>query len=136
MRMYVCLPAVATAAMLSGVAQAATWPASVQGSWTLIADQHELVLTVASQASTIGCPQISGTILDDATQITDNMVGVYCPKSGRISFLRTTTSGQTFQNYSGNVSQVVRGHLHYIGGTFSENATPANVGEYGFYASR
>ncbi len=65
------------------------------------------------------------------------MIGFYCPNSGRISFLRTSESnGQTYQNYSGNLSEQVRGKLHWIGGTFSEDLTLSNIGEYRLFGAR
>lgn len=122
-------------AALSGSAHAGQlWPASVVGSWNTIADQSSLTVTVASQSSTGVCQQITGTILDNTTNITDNLLGYYCPGSGHFSFARTSTNGFTYQFYTGAVSD--NGSSVFMGGTFDEVATRKAVGEYSFIGAQ
>jgi hypothetical protein len=60
-------------------------------------------------------------------------VGFYCPTTGRFNFARNdATSGVTFQDYSGNVSD--NGSTLYMGGVFAQ--VVQLVGEYNFSASK
>jgi hypothetical protein len=108
------------------------WPASVVGTWDAIADQSPLTITISSQASSGRCRAISGTIVD-LVNGTSNLVGFYCPTTGRFNFARNDpTSGVTFQDYSGNVSD--NGSTLYMGGVFAQ--VVQLVGEYNFSASK
>jgi hypothetical protein len=124
--------AIAAGTFASQAAWAADlWPGSVLGTWNLVANQSALTVVVSSQASTGKCRQITGTVTDNTSGEVDSLLGYYCPTSGRLHFTRTTPSGQTFQDYSGNTSD--KGKTTYLGGTFSEVASPLNVGEYAFF---
>ena len=128
------------AAGLSGLltcpaAYANGWPASVVGSWTAQANGFPLVLRISNQAAGKGCVAISGTIADARGGQTNNIQGFYCPPSGRISFLRKNTSNNdTFQVYAANLS--VNGSTNYMGGTFAEENSASNLGEYNFQAQK
>jgi hypothetical protein len=131
---YLAFAAVAGVTLASGAAQATSpWPSNVVGSWSANANQNALTIKIASQASSGECRQIAGTISAPSQGTPDNLLGIYCPTSGHIAFTRTIAGAATaFQNYTANLSQKVK--TSYMGGVFAENATPANVGEYGFYA--
>jgi hypothetical protein len=112
------------------------WPSSVVGTWHAVADQSSLTITISSQAATGKCRQIAGTIVDNTGGgATSNLLGFYCPTSGRFHFVRNDAASRvTYQDYSGNVSD--NGRRLYMGGIFAEVFTPANVGEYSFLASK
>lgn len=120
----------ALAALGSSAQAGQKWPTSIVGSWNTVANQSSLAITVASQSPTGKCRQITGTILDETTNVTDNLLGYYCPNSGRFAFTRTSSNGATYQFYKGNLSDA--GTTLYLGGTFNEIATPTAVGEYAF----
>jgi len=133
---YLAFAAVAGVALASGAAQAKSpWPSNVVGTWSANANQTALTIKIASQASSGECRQIVGTIAAQSQGTPDNLLGIYCPTSGHIAFTRTIAGAFTaFQNYTANLSQ--KAAPTYMGGVFAENATPANVGEYGFYATK
>ena len=128
--------AVMAVGLFAGPAMAGqNWPSSVVGVWGAQGNQSHLTITIESQASTGKCRQITGTILDTGSGDHSTLLGFYCPSSGRFHFTRTeSTSGVTFQDYSGNVSE--SGSSIFMGGVFAEVFTPANVGEYAFLASK
>ena len=116
------------------------WPASVTGTWSVLANQGAggtLVVTQFVGAVGSQCKPIRGIIYG-----TDAVEGFYCPGSGRISFLRyagITTVPK--QHWSGNLSQSVAGLPLRIGGlfaTFDHNnivgTTGGSLGEYNFQA--
>src|SRR5689334_20374077 len=76
----------------------AQYPASVVGTWTAEANQSTGSLIITSQGTNSPCNSIAGTIFGD------NIVGFYCPSTGRFGFVRNDSTGVTFQVYSGNVS--------------------------------
>jgi hypothetical protein len=126
----------AAVSIVAGTAHAASpWPSKVVGTWTGGANEDSVTITIASQANTGNCRQISGTFVDNTEGGSSDILGFYCPVSGRLAFRRTST-GETsaFQNYTASLS--VKGSTVYMGGVFSENATAVNVGEYPFYASK
>jgi len=126
--------AVIAVGLFSGSAMAGeNWPASVVGTWDAIANQSQLIITIRSQASSGRCRAISGTILDVASKGTSKLVGFYCPATGRFNFARNDpTSGVTFQDYSGNVSDI--GRTLFMGGIFAQ--VVQLVGEYSFFAEK
>ncbi len=128
------LAAAAIVSFAAGAAQAASpWPASVVGTWNGGANEDSVTITIAAQSKVGECRQISGTLVDNTVGGTSDILGFYCPNSGRVAFRRSATgTTAAFQNYTGNASQ--KGKRVYLGGVFSENATPAFVGEYAFYA--
>ena len=111
------------------------WPSSVVGTWHAVANQSPLTINISSQAATGKCRQIAGTIVDNIGGGTSNLLGFYCPTSGRFHFVRNDAASRvTYQDYSGNVSDI--GRRLYMGGIFAEVFTPTNVGEYSFQASK
>jgi hypothetical protein len=128
--------AVMAVSLFSGSAMAGqNWPSSVVGIWGAQANTANLTITISNQASTGKCRQITGTIVDTGSGDHSTLLGFYCPSSGRFHFTRTeSSSGVTFQDYSGNVSE--SGSTKFMGGVFAEVFTPANVGEFAFLASK
>jgi hypothetical protein len=125
--------AVFAVGFLSGSAMAGeNWPASIVGTWDAVANQSDLTITISNQASSGRCRAISGTIVDPVNGTSD-LVGFYCPTTGRFNFARNNPiSGLTFQDYSGNVSDI--GSRLYMGGVFAQ--VVQLVGEYSFFASK
>jgi hypothetical protein len=133
----IVVAAAAVCAMLSaGSAMAANWPATVVGTWSALANQSLLTLTITSMAGTGtgSCRQILGTLADNAAGGQSNTIqGFYCFETGRIQFLRkNTTTNDTFQVYTGSLSIV--GTNLYMAGTFAEDNQIPNLGEYNFFA--
>jgi hypothetical protein len=130
------LALIAAVSIVAGAAQAASpWPSKVVGKWTGGANEDSVTIKILSQASTTECSQISGTFVDNTAGVSSDILGFYCPSSGRIAFRRTSVgTTSAFQNYTASLS--VKGTTTYMGGVFSENATATNVGEYAFYASK
>jgi hypothetical protein len=109
------------------------WPGSVVGTWNAAANQSTLTITISSQAATGRCRPISGTIVDSG--VSSNLLGFYCPATGRFNFARNdATTGATFQDYSGNVSD--NGRTLFMGGVFADVVGAPFVGEYSFFASK
>ena len=114
-------------------AHAATWPASVVGSWRGVANQTPIRLDITSQDPAGKCKAIKGTMNNEPSGGASNIQGFYCPESGRITFARKdTSSNDTFQFYSGNLSDA--GEVLRIGGIFAEINMPEHMGEYNFCA--
>ena len=130
---YLALAAIVGIA--AGTAHAASpWPSKVTGKWSGGANEDQVTIHITSQATTGNCRQIIGTYTDNTVGGSSDILGFYCPATGRIAFRRSTTGATAaFQNYTASLS--VQGSTLYMGGVFSENATAANVGEYPFYAS-
>ena len=134
--MKTLLSAIAAAGIGAGAASsaaAANWPASVVGSWGVIANQDtNITLTITSQGNPGDCKVIKGTLVDPDTGANDAIQGFYCPGSGRIAFLRhVANTKSSFQSWSGNLSLTRAPQL--MGGTFFDIL---NVkGEYEWYGS-
>ncbi len=129
----IAVTAAAVAGMLSAGSAMAAWPTSVVGTWSAAANLNSLTISITSQGKQGPCPAILGTIFDNGTGASDNLQGFYCPKSGRIQFLRKDpTSNDTFQVYGANLSFATSAPL--MGGTFSEYDQVPNLGEYNFSA--
>ncbi len=99
----------------------------------MAANQSSLVLTVTSQTGVSTCQNIKGTLVDSVNGLSD-ILGYYCPGSGRISFLRNAPSNSlTYQVFIGNLSYP--GSTTYMAGTFDQEVgtTP---GEYDFIAEK
>jgi hypothetical protein len=128
------LPATFLALALStGSAFAATWPASVVGSWRGVANQTTVKLEITNQDPTGKCKAIKGTMSNDPSGGDSNIQGFYCPESGRLSFVRKdTASNDAFQSYSANLSDA--GAVLRVGGTFAELNMTDHLGEYNFCA--
>jgi hypothetical protein len=124
------------AAMLSAGSAMAAWPPSVLGVWSALGNQSPLQLDIVTQGNVGDCRAITGTIADTLPGGQSNTIqGFYCPRSGRIQFLRkSVTTNDTFQVYTGNVSMV--GTTLYMGGTFAEDDQIGALGEYNFSAQQ
>jgi hypothetical protein len=115
----------------TGTSAAATWPASVVGTWSGVANQTDIKLAITSQDPAGKCKAIKGTLSNASGGGDSNIQGFYCPESGRISFVRKDPkSNETFQSYSGNLSDA--GAVLRVGGTFCELNMPEHLGEYNF----
>jgi len=112
----------------ASAAYADGWPATVQGNWSVVANQSTGTLSITQPSSTLNCQPISGTIFGASSTIQ----GFYCPASGRISFARRNSSGVPFQYYQGNLSQT--GNILRIGGSFA--SFTSTYGEYSFYGTK
>ena len=127
MKRILAILAVATAPLGGGAAQAAQqWPASIVGTWSATADLSVGQFTITSQSGGATCNQITGTIGSDT------LLGFYCPGSGRFNFLRSN-GGETYQAYSGNLTETVLG-APVMGGTFVDFVDNP-MGEFSFFAS-
>lgn len=104
----------------------AAYPASVVGTWTIVMNQSQAALRIFSQAPSGICRKILGEIGDT------NVEGFYCPRTGRIVFLRKfAVSNDTFQVFVGNLaSDAARDRM---AGTF---AALSGRAEYSFHATR
>ena len=137
---FIAILAVATMAvgLFAGSAMANIYPSSVVGTWNALSNQSDLTITISNQASSGNCRAILGIIDDLTNGGTSNLVGFYCPGTGRFNFVRNDpTSGTTVQDYSGDVS-ITGSHL-YMGGFFAQvvNEGGAGItGEYNFFAEK
>jgi hypothetical protein len=116
-------------------ALAADWPTSIVGTWSMQANQTQTRLVISSQGGSGLCKTIVGTMTDVTPSGQSNLIeGFYCPRSGRLSFVRKNRStNDTFQVYSGNLSD--GGTRLFMGGVFGQvNGT--RIGEYNFSASK
>ena len=124
-------------ALTTGAASANGWPARITGTYSGVANTASVQIDITSQASGTPCVGISGTLLDTGARITNPIVGYYCPKSGAIAFVRNdSTSGQTFQVYSGSFAATQNGQANTLAGTFGEYDAVANLGLYPFAATK
>jgi hypothetical protein len=127
----------ALSSLVAGAAIAGdNWPGSVVGTWDGEFDNVAVTMTISSQASSGLCRPISGNIVDNDTGESTDLIGFYCPETGRIHFTRTFANGFTFQDYSGNVSDK-GGSTIYVGGVLADvnvDNHPPTVGEYSFLA--
>lgn len=115
----------------ASAAYADGWPASVQGNWSVVANQSSGTLSITQPSSSLNCKPISGYIFATSSTIQ----GFYCPASGRISFARRNSSGVPYQYYQGNLSQT--GNTLRIGGSFAVfNSSGGSLGEYSFYGTK
>jgi hypothetical protein len=124
------------AVLASGAAQAQSYPASVVGTWTILANNTQpFTLTVQAQSSDAPCAQITGVL--GATN--DTLLGYYCPTTGAVSFERNSSqTGVTFQVYTGSLSwgsgtpQMTGSFANYDDVDNNGN----DVGAYSFAATR
>jgi hypothetical protein len=118
-----------TTVMSAGAAMAQSYPASVVGTWTIVAnDTQAFTFTVQSQSSDSPCAQITGVI----GAPNDGLAGYYCPATGAVSFLRNSSnSGATYQVYNGQLS--FAGTETYLTGSFT-NYGGNNTGAFSFSA--
>lgn len=105
--------------------------ANVSGTWTIVGNQHAGLLRLSQSIGGV-CPAINGTIYPGTT-VSHPVRGYYCPSTGRIAFARKNTAGVVIQTWVGNVSDVVAGAPHRMGGTFHALDTAAGSGILGEY---
>ncbi len=110
------------------------YPASVVGTWLIVANNtKQFTFTVQSQSTDSPCAQIAG-ILPAPSGTNDTILGYYCPATGGLSFERNaSTTGATFQVFTGNVSST--GSTTQFTGTFTNYAGAPNTGAFPFSAS-
>jgi hypothetical protein len=129
-----CASGIATV-MAGGAAFAQSYPASLVGTWTIVANNTQpFSFTVQAQSSDSPCAQITG-VLGDSNDI---LLGYYCPATGVVSFERNASdSDVTFQVYSGALSTT--GSTLYMTGSFANYDDVDNngndVGAYSFSAT-
>jgi len=117
----------------AGAAFAQSYPTSIVGTWTIIANNtHDFKFTVQTQSSDSHCAQITGTFS------TDSLLGYYCPATGLVSIERNASnSGVTFQVYTGSLSTT--GSTLRMTGSFANYDNVDNngndVGAYAFTAT-
>jgi hypothetical protein len=87
-------------------------PFDISGTWVAVANQTTGWLVMTQRVNERGrCQTVTGTML--GTPIS----GLYCPRRGRLTFLRMSATGtpiQFYQGYLGSSSSTYR-----IGGTYS-----------------
>lgn len=106
---------------------------NVLGTWNIVGNQHVGLLRLLSQGSESGaCKSINGTIYPGTT-VSHAVRGYYCPATGRIAFARKNAVGVVIQAWVGNVSDVVAGLPHRMGGTFHALDGAAGSGALGEY---
>ena len=123
--------AAGTIALVWGSLASAAPPASVTGTWSIVANQNGSSLVLSQGAAGTPCKPINGTVFGNAVR------GFYCPATGRIAFSRKNAAGVVIQTYIGNASDA--GTPNRMGGTFQpldEAASSGPLGEYHFQAQK
>ncbi|MBM4255304.1 MAG: hypothetical protein FJ147_05340 [Deltaproteobacteria bacterium] len=129
--------AVGTLGLVWGSIANAAPLANVSGTWTIVGNQHVGSLTL-SQGIGTPCAPINGTIYP-GTSVSHPVRGYYCPATGRLAFARNNSTGVVIQTWVGNVSDVITGAPHRMGGTFHalDAASGSGViGEYHFQGQK
>src|SRR4028118_1616566 len=81
------------------------WPTNIQGTWSILANQSSGgILSITQPTSTLDCQPISGNISATAQWAASTIKGFYCPRSGRISFVRIY-NGTAIQSVQGKVGR-------------------------------
>jgi hypothetical protein len=111
---------------------AAAAPADVSGTWSIIGNRHAGSLEISQGAAATQCKPIRGTIYPGTT-VKGDVIGYYCPATGRIAFTRRNASGVAIQAWIGNLSEVAAGQPLRMGGTFHALDSPAGAGTLGEY---
>jgi hypothetical protein len=133
-RAFLAATSMATMLAAGGAHAGQLWPTSVVGTWTAIANQSAMTVTISSQNATGRCRAIAGSMVNTDGTGQSNIAGFYCPVTGRFHFLRNDPkTGLTYQDYSGNVSDT--GTQQYMAGIFAQSLGANLVGEYSFMAS-
>jgi hypothetical protein len=122
--------AVGVAGLFFGSMAHAAPLASVAGVWNIIGNQHSGSLILGQGAGGV-CKPIAGTIYPGV--LNHPVRGYYCPSTGRLAFTRNNALGQPIQTWVGNVSDVVVGQPHRMGGTFHALDSGAGAGVLGEY---
>jgi hypothetical protein len=123
--------AVMAVGLSAGSAMAGGYPTNITGTWNAQDDRSLLTIDIHQTPASSSCNEISGTIGSD------DLVGFYCPATGRFDFVRNnSTSGVTIQEYSDNVSSIGTPEW-FMSGIFGSVVQPTggNLGEYSFYAT-
>ena len=122
--------AVGTVGLFLGSVAHAAPLANVTGVWSIIGNQHAGALRL-SQGLGGTCKPIIGTIYPGS--LNHPVRGYYCPSTGRLAFARKNLLGVVIQTWVGNVSDVVAGRPHRMGGTFHALDSGAGAGVLGEY---
>ena len=128
-KLQVALAVGAVGLFLGSMAHAAPL-ASVAGSWSIIGNQHAGFLRLAQGLGGV-CKPIKGIIYPGV--LNHPVRGYYCPSTGRLAFTRNNLNGAPIQTWVGNVSDVVAGQPHRMGGTFHALDSGAGAGVLGEY---
>jgi hypothetical protein len=124
-----------TTVISAGAAFAQSYPTSIVGTWTILANNTQpFTFTVQAQSSDAPCAQITGVL--GATN--DTLLGYYCPATGAVSFERNASNtGVTFQVFTGSLSWT--GTTTQMTGSFANYDDVDNsgndVGAYSFSAT-
>lgn len=109
------------------------YPASVTGFYFGSANTNagqNISFDISTQGTVGACQQVVGTFGND------NISGFYCPTTGEISFLRSTSDlGITYQVFDGQLSDVAQNGSFNISGVFQSFAGGNNNGAFPFTAS-
>ncbi|HXG21621.1 MAG TPA: hypothetical protein VNN62_21415 [Methylomirabilota bacterium] len=122
--------AVGTVGLFFGSMAHAAPLASVAGVWSIVGNQHAGAL-ILNQGIGGACKPIVGTIYPGV--LNHPVRGYYCPSTGRLAFARKNAQGVVIQTWVGNVSDVVAGQPHRMGGTFHALDSAAGAGVLGEY---
>ena len=122
---------IAASAALAATLASAAPPASVRGSWVILADQTYTTLDIATQ----GGPGAPGArlcrVINGSIGIAP-IRGIYCPDSGHIHFLHNNlSSGKTVRTFTGAVTDASASAPAQMTGTF--HVLYAAFGDYGEY---
>jgi hypothetical protein len=119
--------------LCASAAYADGWPTSIQGTWSIIGNQSNGgIVSITQPSSTLDCQPISGSTSGNWGAAT--IKGFYCPKSGRINFIRVFNNNP-IQSFQGNLS--TNASTLYMGGTFAIlDPIGGSLGEYNFSASK
>jgi hypothetical protein len=110
-------------------------PSSIVGTWMGFANQTAVQLVIITQGTTGACRTITGTFSNVPSGGASNIVGFYCPSTGRVAFVRNdVATNDTFQSYSANVSAT--GTTLRMGGIFAQVSPVSTLGEYNFAVSK
>jgi hypothetical protein len=94
-----------------------------------------VILAITAQGTTGACKAITGTLHNLPSGGASNIQGLYCPQTGRVSFVRKDViSNDTFQSYSANVSDT--GTTLRMSGIFAELNLAGHLGEYNFAVTK
>lgn len=111
-------------------------PPSVVGTWRGVANQTQVQIVINAQAAGV-CGTIRGTMQNLPAGGVSNVLGWYCPSTGRISFERVNpANNDALQAYVGNVADDAS--VDRMAGTFSAYpvAGAGANGEYPFQLAR
>lgn len=111
-------------------------PPNAIGVWRGVANQTSVQVVINAQQAGV-CGTIRGVMQNLPAGGVSNVIGWYCPSTGRISFERMNpANGDALQAYVGNIASDAA--TDRMAGTFSAYpvAGAGGNGEYPFYLSR